>query len=161
MNLGLITLHWSYIETTLDALVAITYHHHGGNKIERELPRMLGRKLKYLRRAFARAPKLSKHEKAAAAFFGQVEDLSERRHVLIHGYATEFAPAGIKFVKLRIEAQLHYVEEHHVSAGELLAFMAETGELGLKLAQFVQPLVAEMLKDLGKEPGGELTRQLV
>jgi hypothetical protein len=157
MNLGLISIHWSYIETSLDALVAITYHHHGGNKIERELPRMLGRKIKYLRRAFARAPSLAKQEAEAVAFLDKVAGLSDRRHVLIHGYASEYAENGIKFVKLRIERHFHHIEEHFVSAAALVGFAGETGELSYKLAEFVRPLTAQLLEELGKKAGGEVT----
>ena len=156
MNLGLITLHWSYIETSLDALVAITYHHHGGNKIERELPRMLGRKLRYLKRAFNRAPSLAKTAVEAVAFFDQVDDISDKRHVLIHGYASAFTAAGVQFTKLRIEPQFHHIEEHFVSGAALVGFAAETGDLAQKLAEFVRPLTADLLKHLEKKASGEV-----
>jgi hypothetical protein len=83
--IGRLTISWAHIESGLDAAITVVHSVLGGDKIEPELPRMLQRKLKYLRASCNKIPALASYKASFPIFADAVQSASDIRHNLIHG----------------------------------------------------------------------------
>ena len=140
--IGLIVLNWGIAEHMLDGCVKIVFDNYGGNKVEEDLPRMLGRKTDFLRKC-AKLPQLAKFKQTTTDIIDKFDSLAEQRHNLIHGAITSLTPQNgrFEFRKFDIKKQqitVHHSHLDHVSfdilVGEILDLGGKTGDLGLALS---------------------------
>lgn len=156
MALGAGTLHWSLLESALDALVAMVFHRFDGRKIEAELPRMMGRKLKFLKRGFHRSPKLAHLAETAANYFDQVEALSERRNLLIHGSPAKCWDDAIEFNWLKVQATTHLLERHTVTLDQMRGLADEILDVALPVSRLTHRIMEWVVRNQNEEPNSEV-----
>jgi hypothetical protein len=89
-NIGMIVMNWSFVENSLDAWTAIAYQNCNGASVERELPRMFDRKVRFLRKCFNRLPELAPWKDDALHYLDRARALSETRHYVVHGVLSDF-----------------------------------------------------------------------
>jgi len=83
--IGRFTVSWAWLELGLDLSVHVIHRHLQGNRIDREPPWSLDRKLRYLRRAVSKIPQLAEYRGRLAALIEDVAHIAEARNDLIHG----------------------------------------------------------------------------
>jgi hypothetical protein len=130
--IGRIVTNWALLESTLDLLVALTWHQCGGHKVQKEIPRSLGPKLAYLEKALLRLPPYEAERQILADFMLNIRTLGTRRHWLVHG--TILAPpedlnlGPFVFHKISYERTQH----KHIHSHQVLSMTMEELEDTLK-----------------------------
>ena len=153
--IGACTLHWSLAEAGVDALVTMVYHRFGGKAVERDIPRMLGRKVKFLRKGFQRSPLLQHMAAEAALLLGQIEELSEKRNLMIHGTPLKHGPEMIEFRWLKTEGSGQRLESHTVTHAEFQALATDTLLVGNAIAGLAKRISDWMMREHRGEPNSE------
>jgi len=148
-NAGMIVLNWTLVESSFDHWTAIAFHSKGGSELEAELPRMFGRKMTFLSKAFKRLPGLAPFASEALVCVGRANKLSELRHYVAHGMATHFDADNdetFTFQKTDItdDKQWHYTGTLRVKGSDLAGASVEL----TKLAQQTQALTLRLLETL-------------
>lgn len=87
---GMIVTNWSFVENALDHWTAIVFDDFGGSRIEPEMPRMFGRKVKFLSKCFKRIDALSPFKDDALKVIQRASELSDMRHYIVHGVLSGF-----------------------------------------------------------------------
>ena len=90
--IGLITVFWAKLEGAIDVCNHLAFEH-GGSRFEKNLPKSMSRKLKYMRLCHNKLPALHDAKDRAGALIDTIHALRERRNDLIHGVAMIF-PTG-------------------------------------------------------------------
>ena len=144
LSVGQLILSWSFIEVSLDQWVAIIYQGGGGQKIEREIPRAINRKIKFLRRCFKSIAALEPFAEEATNLLGSAKELSGIRHIIVHGYPSTYDPdtQTVTFVKLDAGRDIHRVNETPLTFAQLL----DAGGKCLDLSTDVTRLTKRMVK---------------
>ena len=146
MAVGQLILSWSFVEVSLDQWVAVVYQGVGGKQIEREIPRGLDRKIKFLRRCFKRIPALEPFAEEATDILSRAKKLSSIRHTIVHGFVSKYDPhtQTMTFVKLdaRKDRDIHRVNETPLTfaqlldaGGECLNLSTDSARLAKRLAE--------------------------
>lgn len=135
---GMIIVNWTFVENALDAWTAIAFHEHNASSIERQLPKMFGRKVKFLKKCFRRLPGLAPFSDEAIAFIERANELSEIRHYVAHGTLSHFDTTDESFIFAKIglsdDKQQHEFGELRIlgtdllTAGTKLTDMARQGQ---------------------------------
>lgn len=92
MHVGYLAQNWAGVETMLDGHVRHIHVHYDGAKIEQEPPQSFNRKRTYLRKAFARHPKLKEHAEAANSLLDEATRLAEIRNWTLHSGWSKMDP---------------------------------------------------------------------
>ena len=116
----------------------------------------MGRKLKFLRKGFRRSPMLAHLADTAAGYFDQVEAMSERRNLLIHGSPATYWDDAIEFTWLKVTPQMHVVERHKVTYAEMHGLALEILQLAHPVANLAQRVTEWVVRDKNKEPNSEV-----
>jgi hypothetical protein len=145
--IGMIVTNWSFVENSLDHWTALTFHDFGGSDIEAEMPRMFGRKVKFLSKCFKRIEKLAPYRDDAAKVLSRIVELSDLRHYIVHGVLSGFdAENEATFLYRKIDVsddkKIHVLGEMHIPGQHLI--MAGT-EL-INMANFAQQLSARLIQ---------------
>jgi hypothetical protein len=82
--LGAVTLNWAAIEAALDFATAIIFHEYRHDKMEREIPRALERKISFLRDGVKHADLAKIHARAEKLLCDLLAE-KDGRHTLVHG----------------------------------------------------------------------------
>jgi hypothetical protein len=149
---GELVIGWALAEQMLDHMVTLCFHG-AGAKTERELPVALTRKLRYLRKCFARVPSLPPFRERASNLLDETEKLSDIRHTVIHGAISDYdtTTETIIFVKLKAVKDRHWVDPRRVKGTALLAAGGEAADLGSRLGDLARglfdTLVPENVRD--------------
>ncbi|HAF81488.1 MAG TPA: hypothetical protein DCG66_10800 [Brevundimonas sp.] len=144
MAYGASTLHWSVLENCIDLLVAITFHRFGGNEIDKEIPRMFGRKTKYLKKVFRRSSALSPVADMAIRAIEDAEELSDRRHLITHGSPREYHPDRIEYRWLKVTPSMHVLESHTVTLVQVRKLAEDALLTSVPLARIGERLAQEL-----------------
>jgi hypothetical protein len=149
--LGRLTISWAHIESGLDAAITVIHERLGGDSIEPELPRMLQRKLKYLRRACAKIPQLADYQVSFPMFADRVQAASETRHDLIHGAISVYPAAPgeeriAEMSRLLWGPQQFTQRRFSVTTTEILTHAQAATELAAQSILFANELVTAHIR---------------
>lgn len=100
MSLGQFTEAWALAEFALDLAIAALFHKHGGNKVDKRIPRGLEPRISFLRRVSA-TPQMAPFP-AIADIAQRFADAAEERNTLIHGVAIELAEHSGEATMLKV-----------------------------------------------------------
>ncbi|HEY8595999.1 MAG TPA: hypothetical protein VIL84_12220 [Devosiaceae bacterium] len=136
-SVGMLVLNWSFVENTLDMWTAIAYRDVGGDEIEKEIPKMFSRKVKYLRKCFRRLAPLAPHRKACLHFVERAKAISDIRHNIVHGTLSDYDPETemitFSILELNPDKTQHIAGKAKIVGRDLIGFanellaMASTG----------------------------------
>jgi hypothetical protein len=137
-TVGMIVMNWTFVENALDYWTAIAFQDHGGSKLEAEMPRQFDRKVRFLRRAFARLPSLAAFRDEALSHVNRAKQLSNVRHYVVHGCLGGFDAETETFTFSKIDVDQdkinHVVGQLRITGTDLndaadeLLEMARTGQ---------------------------------
>lgn len=106
--IGRIAISFALAEQSLDECVRVIYNTHTESHLfEKKIPRMLVRKIEFLRKCFGKITVLSKYKDDGLLTLQQIFDLADDRNFLIHGaviphgFETEEMP--LKFHKINYD----------------------------------------------------------
>ena len=80
---GEFVTNWAMVEMSIDFCIVIIYQLVGGKHIEKEIPRMYSRKIKFLRRCFGRLASLDDFAIEGCALLDRADALMDTRHMSI------------------------------------------------------------------------------
>lgn len=86
---GRLTISWAHLEFGLDISILILHGMLSEKYREKEIPRALKKKIKYLRKAIRLLPMDDDVLQTFMNFLDKIQDESEVRHDVIHGVVTE------------------------------------------------------------------------
>ena len=89
-TVGLFVANWAFVEIALDHWITIIFRSAGGKHVEREMPKALSRKLKFLRRCIRRIDALAPYSEQALRYMTRAGELAKTRQFVIHGVLTNF-----------------------------------------------------------------------
>ena len=142
LSVGQLVLSWSVVEVSLDQWVAIIYQGVGGKQIEREMPRALSRKIKFLRRCFKSILALEPFAEEATNLLGRAKELSSIRHTVVHGYVSKYDPdtQTATFVKLDAGKEIHQINITPLTFDQLLGAGGKCLNLSTDFTKFTKRL---------------------
>jgi hypothetical protein len=118
--IGFIVVQWGQAEQSLDLLVAALFQECGGKRLAKKnrMPFMLAPKLEFVRDCVTQLPKLASFREEGIALVSSFENLSEKRHDLIHGAVSSLSPVdnAFPFLKLDVKDNIHHVREVRLEA---------------------------------------------
>jgi hypothetical protein len=142
----MIVTNWSFVENALDHWTAIVFHDFNGASIEKEMPRMFGRKVKFLSKCFRRIEALSPFKEDAMKVIRRCCELSDMRHFVVHGVLSGFdADDNETFVFRKIDVsedkKEHVLGEMRLPGDHLVIAGTEL----IQMAAFAQKVSARLL----------------
>ena len=144
---GLIVLQWGQAEQSLDLLVSMLWHYFNGKHYDKKIPKMLGRKIKFVRACTTSETALFEFRVSTEELLGRFEKMSSMRHDLIHGAITSISPIDNAFVfaKLDIRDGYHHHREIRFEATEYPRMVRSLLELD-RMAHELAAAVFEVVK---------------
>lgn len=123
-TVGLFVANWAFVEIALDHWITIIFRSAGGKHVEREMPRALSRKLKFLRRCTRQIDALAPYSKQALRYMTRPGELAKTRQFVVHGVLANFDADYmlISFVKIDTapDKTEHIVSELIIPVQDLL-----------------------------------------
>ena len=144
---GFVVVQWGQSEQALEVIVAMLYQNLGGKPLAKRIPVMLAAKLEFLQKCLSRIPQLQRFKTEGDALVRMFEDLSKKRHDLIHGAISSLSmeQGAFQFAKLDVKDGFHVVREFRFESAEfprltknLIDLGAAANALGLKLWECVE-----------------------
>lgn len=130
---GMIVVDWAQVEQMLDVIVNLIYIDLGGKTVAKQqrIPRMLKEKIKFLKRCFAELTDLEQCRKEGETLLNNFNNLSERRHGLIHGALSDFdlTDGRFTFTKMDDEEDYHTFRRFNFDAEMFEKLIKELGNL--------------------------------
>ena len=102
-RLGMLTHTWALVETGLDNIVHIAFEHLGGAAIHRRQPRVLEKKLEYLRDWHEQLPGLGPYRIRGCEILDRITRLSVERHFYVHGFAIADFESKFAFTVAKVD----------------------------------------------------------
>ena len=142
---GRLTLSWPMVEAGLDFCILAIYRHHDGAAIEPEPPRMLERKLAFLKTAFKRGPKFEARRADLLALLSAIGQASDFRHDVIHGFAVnglEGNPTTAHMVRILRETEGYRMKPIALSADKINQEAVKVNGLAIPLGKLSKILLS-------------------
>jgi hypothetical protein len=121
-SVGRMVMTWTYVEASLDAIVALLFQKFGGKEIEQEVPRSLKKKVTFIKRCL-KLPALLPFGEEGASLMREVSALADTRHLIAHGtfmtWPHEFGETRLKLKMFQYQAKFHKVEDKDTTLKEL------------------------------------------
>ena len=153
-SIGFLILNWAMIEACLDFNTAIIFHAAGGKHIDREIPMALKSKLKFLRRCFSQIDMLHPFADEAIGYLSRVQDLSQTRHAVVHGFASKYDGShkdGERFLFVKLDLingrTLHKSQEVWISGRKIVNDGVKCKELVTELTAFTKRFLKTYIPD--------------
>lgn len=127
---GRLTLSWATLELGLDICALAVHRYHREARTDPELPRALGRKLRYLRKAFETLPEMASARESFLKVMDDIEKSAEVRHDMIHGIVNEVLPDGIKMTRMLREADGYRPKQFTVTVTDILREAVRVNNMG-------------------------------
>jgi hypothetical protein len=159
-SIGRLTISWARLEVALDALITIIHHRVGGKSIETEMPWMLARKLKYIRKCFAKLGPLKLYAQGVSELMEEIRLASEMRQNIIHGISLHH-PEGATVLKMArlVRGGEHYTAHvFEVSSMEIIESAVAVIRLSNRVTALCKSLIAIFGIDKFKQADSKLPR---
>jgi len=152
---GFVVVQWGQAEQSLEIIVAILYQNLGGKRLMKRIPVLLAPKLKFLRECLAKLPHLREFKAEGDALIQKFEELSQRRHDIIHGAVASLAMdgGGFHFAKLDVMNDFHVLREFRFESSEFPKLAKDLIDLGAAATSLGRKLWECVEKPHGNAPG--------
>ncbi len=110
--IGHLILSWGMIDSNVTALVSIIYKQFGGNKIEPEIPRNWGRRIKFLKKCISRTDALHQIAPHILSKLDYAEKIEHLRTFVVHGTVKEYIPEDEHMLVFRKLDTSHDKQSH-------------------------------------------------
>lgn len=129
---GFVVVQWGQAEQSLDMIVAMLYQNLGGKPLVRRIPVMLKPKLEYAGKCLSQIPTLQNFRHEGEALISKFDELSEKRHDLVHGAIASLSmkESAFRFAKLDVKDGFHVVREFRFDSAEFPRFTKDLIDLG-------------------------------
>jgi hypothetical protein len=145
-TVGRATAAWAMLELCIDFIIGITFRKMGGDVTQAEIPRSLDKKLGYLRKV-AKMPALKPWSAQLETLCDGTNRLKQRRHIIIHGFASNEMERGEWIVfKLRYEPLIHVAEHHPITKNDIIGFTGSTADLTVVALDIAEGMAAAIPK---------------
>lgn len=144
--IGRLTISWAHLEFGLDGMILMLHHAGGGNKIEKDIPWSLSRKLNYLRRYFKKVEEVEPIKASILKLLDDIEAASETRHDIIHGFVIEHVEGSGQASMVRLLRGETWPSRKYytVSAKAVLLAAKEAGRLSGKILPISVDLIEKV-----------------
>ena len=132
---GAIVIRWSLIDSGIAQASQILWQHMGGHTSEKEPPRELSRRVRFIKDCFRTNPLLAPLAPAFSVIKAQINQIVPHRDFLVHGTLTEFFPseAAFQFTKINATKTGHEQHSTKLSMAELLQIVGGIDECATNL----------------------------
>jgi hypothetical protein len=150
--LGRFTSAWAYVEMGADSVGVLIFHNFGGRTLTPNIPYSLEKKIDYLRKAFARLPKLADYAEEGKWAVDAMAALRTDRHDFIHGLHGPFNDENGK----PLSGRLRYVpdnlfmnsrnisaEQMRISADKSVGVAHLFIKMAIRMADQIDPTLAQ------------------
>lgn len=114
--IGRLTISWAHLELGLDIMIFLAHHMLAARHRDKEIPRALGRKLKYAKHLIRHLPIAPADLPTFEGLIDKIQDESDIRHDLIHGAVIEHEEGSGKAVLTRLIHQKTYWDQKTINA---------------------------------------------
>ena len=150
--LGRMAAAWAGFEITVHMNIEVIRLLYGGEKIERQFPEQISRKLRYLLKAYRTIPELTQHTETALMLIERAKNLSEERHFAIHGVAiTTLNHTTAEFLRRRNDTGAAVDHVKVISTRRLLEIAVDMREISLHLSAITLKLMKKALPEIDIE----------
>lgn len=154
--IGMIANSWAMIEYCVDIINTIIFFRHDARSYEKRIPVALESKLKFLRRACNRIPKLKADGAAILPLVEDVLALRRHRHVVIHGVATGFDTGTVTYNFIKNENDNILLGQATLTLQALYDLVEESTQLARRANEIEDRFRVAWVED-GSKPFSELT----
>jgi len=153
---GRLTVTWAHLEFGLDSMIAVIHGLMDGRLYEKQLPKQLSEKLRYIRRAFDRLGIAEADRPRYDKLIDDIEVASTTRHDIIHGFPIHHAndTGEAKLVRLQIGKE-KWIEPHReivITVDSVLEAALVAQSLALKTGNWARTMVDEYERLFGPIP---------
>ena len=140
MAIGFVVINWALVERQIDYAVSIAFKNCGGKKLRKkgDIPRSLSQKLDFLKLSFNRFEVLKAFKSDGEKLICRTNELSDRRHDLVHGTITSMEPVDGAFTFQMVK----YAKEDHLYPPEFKFDPSEFDMLAKSLGDHLTELIA-------------------
>jgi len=121
---GQIIVPFALLEASLNAIVEATYQHFGGNKLEKELPQSLKKRVLYLEKCLLKLPILMPVKDDLQKLLNTTLDEADTRNKIAHGFMAAFERSTttitFKSLEAKTDKQKHTIQISSYTIPELL-----------------------------------------
>jgi hypothetical protein len=159
-SIGRLTISWALLESCLDGIITIIHHRVGGKTVESDMPWMLKRKVKYIRKCFSRLDALKPYLEPVPQLMTDIIAASEMRQNIIHGVAIEMpeGTAQLKIARLIRGGEFYEQKHFEIPAKDILESAVEASRLGARSITLARALIAAFGIDKFEQSFGEFPR---
>lgn len=149
---GFVVVQWGQAEQSLEMIVAMLYQNLGGKPLVKRIPVLLTPKLEFVQKCLATIPKLQRFKTEGDALVQNFEELSKKRHDLIHGAIASLSmeQGGFQFAKLDVKDGFHVLREFRFESAEFPKLTKELIDLGAAATSLARKLWECVEKPHGK-----------
>jgi len=139
---GFVVVQWGQAEQSLEMIVAMLYQNLGGKPLAKRIPVLLAPKLEFVQKCLARLPKLQQFKAEGEALVQKFEELSQKRHDLIHGAIASVAmdKGGFQFAKLDVKDGFHVLREFRFESADFPSLTKDLIDLGAAATSLARKL---------------------
>ncbi|HEY6983835.1 hypothetical protein [Reyranella sp.] len=147
--IGGLVVNLALFELALNAVVGTIYHRLDGERIERDIPVSLTKRLAFAAKAARRLPDLASERAVLLAIVEEATRLSSLRHDIVNGYLAEYDAAGLRpmrFARMRTDRGTRRTEEitlRRITTDDLARASDDAIELASRTALLSKRLLAE------------------
>ena len=148
---GEFVTNWAMVEMSIDFCIVIIYQLVGGKHIEKEIPRMYSRKIKFLRRCFGRLASLDDFAIEGCALLDRADALMDTRHMLVHGYLSTYTAETdtLLFVKFNVnkDKTMHVGDRLFLTSRQLMDQYIEVDSLNGAFLDFAERVARALMPE--------------
>jgi len=139
---GFVVVQWGQAEQSLEMIVAMLYQSLGGKPLVKRIPVLLTPKLEFVQKCLIRLPTLQRFKAEGDALVEKFEQLSQKRHDLIHGAIASVSmdKGGFQFAKLDVKDGFHVVREFRFESAEFPKLTKDLIDLGADATSLAKKL---------------------
>jgi hypothetical protein len=152
---GFVVVQWGQAEQSLEMIVAMLYQDLGGKPLTNRIPVLLTPKLDFVRKCLTTIPTLQQFKSDGEVLIQKFEELSQKRHDLIHGAIAGLSldNGGFPFVKLDVKDGFHVAREFRFESAEFPKLTKDLIDLGAAAYALGRKLLERVEKPRAAAPG--------
>ena len=152
---GFVVIQWGQAEQSLEMIVGMLYQSLGGKSLSNRIPILLTAKLKFLQKCLSSLPILNQFKSEGNALVQKFEELSQKRHDLIHGAVASLSMdnGGFAFVKLDVKDGFHVARPVRLESSEFPKLTKDLIDLGAAATALAKKLWEKVEKPRATTPG--------
>jgi len=152
---GFVVIQWGQAEQSLEMIVAMLYQSLGGKPLTNRIPVLLTPKLEFVEKCLTSLPPLHQFKSEGDALIRKFEELSQRRHDLIHGAVASLSieDGGFSFIKLDVKDGFHVARPVRFESSEFPKLTKDLIDLGAASTALAKKLWERVEKPRATAPG--------